>query len=193
MAYHTLTLTAAAAALVERGSCDLPQEDLPGAERCEPGQPLRLVSPAGNLLSLAVADPENQLVRAMARPEEGVSSFDAAFFRGRVRQALALRAAFGLRREETTHRVLNAAGDGLPGLAADVYGQYAVLYAYARGLLTLGRVLAGDPDQVVGAAGSFVPRFGSRKSVRGAVTFCVKSNMFMMLPAVASKDPPPIR
>lgn len=57
----------------------------------------------------------------------------------------------------------------------------------------LGRVLAGDPDQVVGAAGSFVPRFGSRKSVRGAVTFCVKSNMFMMLPAVASKDPPPIR
>ena len=153
MAYHTLTLTAAAAAHLERGSSDLPLEDLPGAERCEPGQPLRLVSPAGSLLSLAVADPENQLVRAMARPDEGVSSLDAAFFRGRVRQALALRAAFGLRREETTHRVLNAAGDGLPGLAADVYGQYAVLYAYARGLLTFGRLLAGVLLEELGLSG----------------------------------------
>ena len=56
MAYHTLTLTAAVAAQIERGASDLPQEDLPGAERCEPGQPLRLVSPAGSLLSLAVAE-----------------------------------------------------------------------------------------------------------------------------------------
>ena len=139
MAYHALTLTAQIPLELARGLRELPIESVPGAERCEPGQPVRLVSPAGSLEALALADPENQLVRVFARASEGFGALDAGFFRARVRQALALRAGFGLRRAETTHRLLHGAGDGVPGLCADVYGEHAVLYVYARGLQRQGK------------------------------------------------------
>src|SRR4051794_23387763 len=104
MAYHALTLTAQLPLELQRGVRELPLESVPGAERCEPGQPVRLVSPAGSLEALALADPENQLVRVFARVSEGFGALDAGFFRARVQRALALRAGFGLRRADTTHR-----------------------------------------------------------------------------------------
>lgn len=142
MAYHALTSSPGVVRELARGVRELPLDRVPGAEKCEPGQPLRLLSPSGSLEALAVADPENQLVRVFARADEGLSAIDAVLFRTRVRQALSLRQAFGLLASETTHRVLHGAGDGLPGFCADVYGQHLVLYVYARGLLTLGRALA---------------------------------------------------
>jgi 23S rRNA (cytosine1962-C5)-methyltransferase len=153
MAYHALTLGAELALELERGVCDLPLARLAGAERCEPGQPVRLISPAGALAALGVADPENELVRVLARADEGFGVLDSGFFRARVRQAIALRAAFGLQRAETTHRLIHAAGDGLPGLTVDVYGEYAVLYAYARGLLTLARLLGQVLLEELGLSG----------------------------------------
>jgi len=168
MAYHALTLTAQIPLELARGLRELPIESVPGAERCEPGQPVRLVSPAGSLEALALADPENQLVRVFARASEGFGALDAGFFRARVRQALALRAGFGLRRAETTHRLLHGAGDGVPGLCADVYGEHAVLYVYARGLLTLGRVLASVLLEESGLAG-VVLKLRSADSAQGSL------------------------
>src|ERR1700744_876146 len=46
---------------------------------------------------------------------------------------------------------------------------------------------------IAGAADSLVPLFGSRNKVRGVATLCVKSNMVMMLPSVASFEPWPMR
>jgi 23S rRNA (cytosine1962-C5)-methyltransferase len=168
MAYHALTLTTQIPLELQRGVRELPLESVPGAERCEPGQPVRLVSPAGSLEALGLADPENQLVRVFARASEGFGALDAGFFRSRVRQALALRAAFGLRRTETTHRLLHGAGDGLPGLCADVYGEHAVLYVYSRGLLTLGRLLASVLLEESGLAG-VVLKLRSADSAQGSV------------------------
>jgi 23S rRNA (cytosine1962-C5)-methyltransferase len=55
---------------------------------------------------------------------------DAAFFRARVAEALALRAP--LRATATTaFRLLYGEGDGLPGLTVDVYDRYAVVVTYA--------------------------------------------------------------
>jgi 23S rRNA (cytosine1962-C5)-methyltransferase len=168
VAYHALTLTAQLSKELQRGGRELPLESVPGAERCEPGQPVRLVSPAGSLEALGVADPENQLVRAFALPNEDISALDTGFFRLRVRQALELRARFGLRRSETTHRLIHGAGDGLPGLCADVYGEHAVLYVYSRGLLTLGRVLAGVLLEESGLAG-VVLKLRSADAAQGAL------------------------
>jgi 23S rRNA (cytosine1962-C5)-methyltransferase len=168
MAYHALTLTAQLPLELQRGVRELPLESVPGAERCEPGQPVRLVSPAGSLEALALADPENQLVRVFARASEGFGALDAGFFRARVRQALGLRAGFGLRGVETAHRLLHGAGDGLPGLCADVYGEYAVLYVYSRGLLTLGRLLASALLEEAGLLG-VVLKLRSADSAQGSV------------------------
>src|SRR5690242_14525620 len=46
--------------------------------------------------------------------------------------------------------------------------------------------------QIAGGAESFVPRFGSRYS-GGVLPAPAKSNRFMMLPALASNEPPPRR
>lgn len=55
---------------------------------------------------------------------------DAAWFRSRVEEALALRAA--LRSGGTTaFRLLFGEGDGVPGLTIDVYDRYAVVLTYA--------------------------------------------------------------
>jgi 23S rRNA (cytosine1962-C5)-methyltransferase len=58
---------------------------------------------------------------------------DAAFFRGRVREALALRASL---RERGTNafRLIFGEADGLPGLTVDVYDRYAVVVTYAESL-----------------------------------------------------------
>jgi 23S rRNA (cytosine1962-C5)-methyltransferase len=142
MAHHALTLSPAANASLELGLRDMPLDTIAGAERCEPGQPVRLMSPAGSLAALAIADPENALMRVMTVSEEGYTSLDARFLRARVQRALGLRAQFGLARQRTAHRLINGAGDGLPGFGADVYADHAVLYAYSRGLLGLARTLA---------------------------------------------------
>src|SRR5688572_13881382 len=153
MAHHALTLTSPVNAALALGQRDLAIDTIAGAERCEPGQPMRLMSPAGALAALAIADPENDLVRVMALAEEGYTSVDARLLRTRVEHALGLRASFGLARERTAHRVLNGAGDGLPGFTADVYGDHAVLYAYSRGLLGPGRTLAELLVEGLGLAG----------------------------------------
>jgi 23S rRNA (cytosine1962-C5)-methyltransferase len=153
MALHALTLSPDVNGSLETGLRDIPLESIAGAERCEPGQPMRLMSPAGSLAALAVADPENTLMRVMATADEGYTNLDARFLRTRVQRALALRTHFGLTRQHTSHRVINGAGDGLPGFGADVYGEFAVLYAYSRGLLTLGRTLAELLVEQLGLAG----------------------------------------
>jgi 23S rRNA (cytosine1962-C5)-methyltransferase len=142
MPHHALTLTTEVTGWVDAGMRDLPLEAVAGAERCEPGQPIRLMTPSGELCALAIADPENARIRTMMRAAEGHGALDVHFLRARLERALALRARFGLDRRRTVHRLLNGAGDGLPGITADVYGDYAVLYAYSRGLFPLGRSVA---------------------------------------------------
>jgi 23S rRNA (cytosine1962-C5)-methyltransferase len=141
MGYHALTLTPALAAALDAGRRDLEQDAVPGADRCEAGQPVRLLSPAGDLLAIALADPENELVRVFALQSRNHTTLDPRFLRERVERALALRRAFGLEREHTAHRLIHGAGDGLPGLTVDLYGDFAVLCAYSRGLMSLARQL----------------------------------------------------
>jgi len=168
MAHHALTLTSEVNAAIALGQRDLGLETIAGADHCEPGQPLRLMSPSGALVALALADPENDLVRVVTTAEEGHTSLDARLLRARVEHALALRKGFGLARERTAHRVLNGAGDGLPGFAADVYGDFAVLYAYSRGLLALGRTLAELLVETLGLAG-VVLKLRGRDAAQGSI------------------------
>jgi 23S rRNA (cytosine1962-C5)-methyltransferase len=111
----------------------------PGPAR-EPGTLLRLVDSRGAEVGTALADPENDALRVLSR--HAIESLDRAFLCERVRRALALRARLGLADGRSSYRLLNGEGDGLGGLAADVYGRFAVLYAYSRGLFGLGRAVA---------------------------------------------------
>jgi 23S rRNA (cytosine1962-C5)-methyltransferase len=95
-----------------------------------------------------------------------VRAFDAAFFGRRVEAALALRRAAGLADAPgEAFRLVNAEGDELPGLTADVYGAFAVICVPSRGLLPYGRLLA-EATLAAGAAPPLELR-GAVVKVRG--------------------------
>ena len=167
MPYHALTLTRAAAATLAQGRRDLALDIVPEAERCEAGQPVRLMSPEGEVVALALVDRDNALVRVLGLEGEGYMAPDLRLFRDRVQRAISLRRALGLAREHTPHRLIHGAGDGLPGWALDVYGDYAVLYAYSRALFVLGRALAGVVLEELGVRG-VVLKLRAREASAGA-------------------------
>ncbi|HTM19079.1 MAG TPA: class I SAM-dependent methyltransferase, partial [Kofleriaceae bacterium] len=53
-------------------------------------------------------------------------------------------------------RLIHGAGDGLPGLSADLYPPFAVVHAYGRALLPLGRQLAEALRAYAGCRGAVV-------------------------------------
>lgn len=62
-------------------------------------------------------------------------TIDGAFYRERLQQALALRLALGLDREDNTaFRLVHGEGDFVPGLVVDIYGDTAVVQAHSPGM-----------------------------------------------------------
>ncbi len=143
MALFGISLPETARIRLESGAPELRVEELALGKELEPGRPVRLIDRDAAVVACGVADPENGLVRVFSRHE--VRGFDGAFFRTRLKTALSLRQAVGLAgvgdRTDEAWRLVNAEGDGLPGLTADVYGSYLVVSVPSRGLLPIGRTL----------------------------------------------------
>ena len=114
-----------------------------------PGEHLTLTDDGNNEVALAVADPDNQRLRVFATPKDGFTKIDGALLAWRVERALKLRTKLGLPGDDHAYRLVNGAGDGLPGFACDVLASTAVLYAYSDALLPIAKLLA---DAVVGFA-----------------------------------------
>jgi 23S rRNA (cytosine1962-C5)-methyltransferase len=106
----------------------------------EPGSLLVLLSARGGVLATALADPDNEVLRVIAR--EGIERVDRSFFRRRIESAWALRCSLGLADGRSAYRLVNGEGDGLGGFLADVYGRFAVVYVFSPAFLQLGRTLA---------------------------------------------------
>src|SRR5204862_8311475 len=84
---------------------------------------------------------------------DGARGLDAAFFRAKLGPALALRRTLGLADGESAYRLVNGEGDGLSGLAADVYGPFLVVAALSRGLVGHARLLAQCALELLSDAG----------------------------------------
>jgi 23S rRNA (cytosine1962-C5)-methyltransferase len=146
---------------VRQGAPLVPLDGLPGADGCAPGRSVRLLDPRGELLAVGIADPDNGVIHVLAR--NAVRAFDADFFGERVTRALHLRRTLGLADQESSYRLVNAEGDGLPGFSVDRFGEYAVVCAPSRPLLPFARLLAAA---TLAAAGP--PRLrGAVLKVRG--------------------------
>jgi 23S rRNA (cytosine1962-C5)-methyltransferase len=156
LSHRGLALAPAAAAFVESGGRDVPLALAGVSGPLEAGQPLRLIRASGQALGIALADPENERLRVMARADEAFEAIGPAFFARRLESALALRRALGLVGERTAFRLVHGAGDGLPGFAMDVLAPWAVLYVYARAFLPHGQVLARAAIDLAGLRGVVV-------------------------------------
>lgn len=153
-AWHGVAATDAAAEQLVAGAPVLELPVLSSPAGLEPGRPVRLLDRHGEVLACGVADPENGLVQIFA-PHE-VRALDRAFFRERLAAAARLRRGLGLVDGVSAYRLVNAEGDGLPGLVADVYGAFAVVSAASRGLLPYARLLAEEALAVHGVRGVVV-------------------------------------
>lgn len=68
---------------------------------------------------------------------------DADFYLGRLKEALAMRMALGLRREDNNaFRLVHGEGDFLPGLVVDIYGDTAVVQAHSVGMHYAREIIA---------------------------------------------------
>ena len=91
------------------------------------GEEVSVLDPRDNFLGRGFYSPGSAIpVRILVR--DTTTRLDASFFRSRVAQALASRAALGLPGERTNgFRIVHAEGDGLPGFMADLYGDVVAL------------------------------------------------------------------
>jgi 23S rRNA (cytosine1962-C5)-methyltransferase len=141
MALLGISLPDTARLRLDAGAPELRLDELTLERDLEPGRPVRLIDRGAGVVATGIADPENGVVRIYSRQD--VRAFDLAFFKRRVAEATRLRRSIGLGAGPyDAYRLINEAGDGLPGLTMDVYGAYLVVTVPGRGLLPVGRLIA---------------------------------------------------
>jgi 23S rRNA (cytosine1962-C5)-methyltransferase len=98
------------------------------------GDEVSVVDPRGNLLGRGLYSPGSAIpVRIFVR--DATTRLDASFFRRKIERSVLLRGSLGLPSHETTgFRLVNAEGDGLPGLVVDVYGDVVAVQLGTIGL-----------------------------------------------------------
>jgi len=97
--------------------------------KTEPGDLISLVSEQGEAFGTALSDPGSRIVARCL--STGDMTLDRAWLARRFEQARASRNWIELG-ETTVIRLVNAEGDGLPGLTVDRYGDYLMVQYYTR-------------------------------------------------------------
>ncbi len=96
-----------------------------------PRQICRVVNSQGHFVCQGFYNPYSQIaVRVLSLGKETIGR---DFLAQRIKQAVAMRRAI-VRSDTTCYRLVNAEGDGLPGLIADIYGDVLVLQLLCLGM-----------------------------------------------------------
>jgi 23S rRNA (cytosine1962-C5)-methyltransferase len=105
-----------------------------GLDGLEPGEVVRVHDAGGRFVAWGYANAKTSIaVRVLTRDDEPI---DAGFVARRVGEAAALREAV-LPPELTAYRVINDAGDRLPGVVVDRYGDFLVCQLLTAGAAKL--------------------------------------------------------
>ncbi|MGE0395479.1 MAG: class I SAM-dependent rRNA methyltransferase [Kofleriaceae bacterium] len=144
---RALSVPAFAAQFIAGGGRDVDTARL--SLDAKPGEHVQVTDDNGDEIGLAIVDTDNARLRVFGVPRDGFAKIDAALIGWRVERALALRKQLDLPGPDHAYRIVHGAGDGLPGLAADVLGRVAVVWAYSEALRPLGMKLA---ESIVGFA-----------------------------------------
>jgi len=95
------------------------------------GQLVELTDGSGRFLATALLDPGERIVARVLDRQR--LRLDQAWLRVRLTAALQLRRQHGELAETTAYRLVNAEGDGLPGLTVDRYGDHLLVQLYSAG------------------------------------------------------------
>lgn len=115
----------------------------------DPGDLADVIDERGTFIGRALVSPESK-IRARIVTREPDVELDERWFGERLRDALALRRSLDLPSAETNcYRLVNAEGDGLPGLIVDVYGSAVVLQFSARGMFRRAPLVLQALDELL--------------------------------------------
>ncbi len=93
------------------------------------GQTVELCDSQSRFLATALLDPQDRIV---ARVLDSMRiQLDRSWLTGKLRSAIELRRCHADLNDTTAYRIVNAEGDGLPGLTIDRYGDYLMLQLYS--------------------------------------------------------------
>lgn len=108
------------------------------------GETIAVCNSKGEFLAYGAYAPDSQ-IRAKLWSFDPTQEIHEAFFRARIEQAVQLRKSVFNGRLPQAFRLVNAESDGLPGLVADLYGEYAVCQITGSGMElhrnTIGNIL----------------------------------------------------
>lgn len=97
----------------------------------QPGQVVALTDSAGRFLATALLDPADRIAaRVLSRKR---ISLELSWLADQLKAALDLRKNHVNLEETNTYRLVNAEGDGLPGLTVDCYGDFLMVQLYCAG------------------------------------------------------------
>jgi len=119
----------------------------------EPGGIADIKSATGEFLARGYYNPQTDIaIRILTRdPEEAI---DQTFLRKRIQQATQLRQALDDHTQTTTaYRLINAEGDGLPGLVVDRYADILVAQIHTAGMERMREQIIEVLMQETGAQG----------------------------------------
>ena len=116
----------------------------------EEGDTVRVVDCEGNFLAVGHYQIGSIAVRILSFEE---TEIDKAFFHQRIADALALRKALGIIREDNSiYRLVHGEGDGLSALVIDVYDKTAVVQAHSVGMHRCRKVVAEILQDLMGGS-----------------------------------------
>jgi 23S rRNA (cytosine1962-C5)-methyltransferase len=98
--------------------------------------------------------------------DDTAARIDAEFWRRRIERAVALRSKV-VPPQTNAYRLVNAEGDGMPGLVVDRYGAYLVMSIGTAGIEKLWEILIGLLSEAVAPAGSYERSEGRSRQLEG--------------------------
>ena len=149
-----------------------------------PGDVVEVFATDGDFLGRGFYNPNSQLICRMLTWED--EAIDATFFQRKIENAYRLRLdLFGSNAPSTTNafRVVNAEGDGLPGLIVDRYAEYLVVQISTLGMSRFRNEIIAALQQIIQPHGIFERSTGAALQEEG---------LQPVMQVLAGTEPPPL-
>lgn len=162
----TFALPARALDRLARAS-EIPAGLCPPLEGLADGAVVTLQAMRGGFAGVAVVDREAGALRVMVRAGEPGEALDRAWAERRLDAASDLRMRHGLAGDDRAYRLVNGAGDGVPGVLVDVYAGWGVVAASTPACVPVATLLSHVLVARGTARGAVVKLRGRGQAARG--------------------------
>ncbi|MBJ6726922.1 class I SAM-dependent rRNA methyltransferase [Geomesophilobacter sediminis] len=119
----------------------------------EAGELVDLTDASGRFLATALLDPKERIVARVLSRER--VQLDRNWLKKRLERAIALRNDHADLADSNAYRLVNAEGDGLPGLTVDRYGDFLMVQIYCNGWKRHLKLVTQALDELLSPVGIY--------------------------------------